>query len=375
MQLVISFIIFLHIWHVQAGINYQSATVQLSDWVAKTQTEEENVIECARGCNEMYEKDMSCNAVIFYDEPGNVLCTRGLYKAPPSNKTGLRIAWASGINVGLPAWFAIDRNLGTAGDYLDKNIFLGDKKDPLPWLALDLTSYEKVSKVGMVQADNPSAQKMKNVEIRVGYDKPPPGGSPGTPLTSNMLCALFAGPAIQATTTMQECTSPVIGRYVTLQLMEPVFGVNVNSPVWNEILIFSEPAEYDGDSVEILLRTDPVLGTCPSTHPYAYAGGTRCCSAEMEDLSTGDDWKTMGSRGLLHFDSQTCGSPKDIPCPGPAPCYNYQYQRYACYYKGVDIAGDLAAAGKEDTVEKCRQFAENTAGSTAFVYLPTNKGC
>ena len=45
----------------------------------------------------------------------------------------------------------------------------------------------------------------------------------------------------------------------------------------------------------------------------------------LEDLS-GSSWKTSGSRGMLQFNSLSCGSGGSVDCP-VSPCLNYNYQK------------------------------------------------
>ena len=357
-------------------IDYSIAKVPIAEWleVALTPTVEECVIDCAEGCNKMYEIDMSCNAVI-YDESNN-LCTRAAYVAPPSEGTGLRIAWASSAH--LAAWFAIDRYL--YGSRAKSNIWLGSRAEH-PWYAVDLILTQKVWKVEMVQRPHDCASKMRNIEIRVGHDRPFPRNTNGDKLyKSNTICGFFGGPAVKNTTATVECSTPILGRYVTLQqTITYECETDIAGVSWSEILILSEPAEYSGPSIEILLREstedDPHPGTCPKSHPYAYNGGAGCCEMGMEDISSGNDWVTKGSHGLLHYDSTTCGK-TTVPCPGKDSCYNYQFQRYACYYEGVNAkSSDMDVRNGVESVEECHEHALSIAGSEGFTYLKRRKRC
>ena len=143
----------------------------------------------------------------------------------------------------------------------------------------------------------------------------------------------------------------------------------------SEVLIVSSPAVFEGEKIEILLRSSPVLGQCPSDYPYAYLGGASCCSSGMEDTG----WFEEGSFGLLNFDSLTCGGSKSTcPTNNTAPCYNYQYQRYSCIIeKGGELVGTDYITGTEDNIEKCLELAAKTAGSTGIIWLgdANNKYC
>ena len=224
----------------------------------------------------------------------------------------------------------------------------------------------------MVQSSNAQrAPNTKNIEIRVGNEKPFASNTGGDTLyTTNTVCGLFKGPAVADVTDSIECLVPLTGRYVTLQRIIEFAEHTVLS--MNEVLIVSSPAVFEGEEIEILLRSSPVLGQCPSNYPYAYLGGASCCSSGMEDTG----WFEEGSFGLLNFDSLTCGGGKTTcPTNNTAPCYNYQYQRYSCFIEEVDISGYDDNIGKEDNIEKCLERATKTAGSSGFLWYEQIKNC
>ena len=205
MEFFFSVLLFVPAWPIQAAqISYHAARVPLSEWLAATHTHsvEECDIECARGCNTMWEKDFSCNAVIFDESSDD--CTRALVLAPsPNTSTGLRIAFTSDARNGHPPFFAINRRLdGTAKNW---DIYLSSGKENHSWFAVDLITAQKVKKVGIVQRVTIYAEYIKDIEIRVGDEKPFPGWTNGDTLyKSNTVCGFFAGPGIAGATDMVE---------------------------------------------------------------------------------------------------------------------------------------------------------------------------
>ena len=274
---------------------------------------EECSLDCGELCNHVFETDQSCNAYIF-DESNNV-CTRALYEAEPSLElkgTGLRVAWSSNSGTEMSA---IDGNENT--------LFQTGTSETLPWLAIDLVWPEQVKKVEIIKT--PKKEKLTHdIEVRVGNEKPFKDGFKGkTKYTTNSVCGVFKGPGRRGIESSVTCSTPLTGRYVTLQKIVPsTYTYTVyttdgsprnktkNNPLnFMEVVIDSSPVETGGGKFEILLRQEPYPGQCTSEHPYAISLGESCCSVG----SSASYW------------SSSCKG-KKLACFKP-PCLNFQYMK------------------------------------------------
>ena len=304
MKLKILFLGIISVSGLLSGIDYAVQEIPLSAWLSLShvQTVERGVLQCAKSCNDMFEKDQSCNAVIF--DESNDVCTRALYAPKPAEPTGLRTAWASIVNGN--SWKecnAIDGNPET--------IFSTKfGRQDFPWLAIDLIWTEEVTKVEMTNWDRNEALT-KDIEVRVGFEKPfeKIGAIRDTLYTSNNVCGVFHGPGEKNSIASIPCTTPLLGRYVTLQkvVKEERSGFN-----WVEVKIETSP--YSCEKIEILLRSDPIHTTpdqCPKDYPYAFYYGHFCCDV-VDQVSPSSTY---------------CSGDCDqrTRCSAP-PCSNYQYQ-------------------------------------------------
>ena len=180
--------------------------------------------------------------------------------------------------------------------------------------------------------------------------------------TTNAICGVFEGPGVSGITSTVSCSTTLIGRYVTLQRIGIPDIIALN---FVEILIESTP---ETEKIEIFLQSTAATdGQCPSSYPYAYASGDKCCSRNVdEDRQPG--WEGKGSMGFLHFDSTGCAGNNSVMCANP-PCMNYLYQRYGCYMEDVDLTTkDVLGYGPTDNPEKCEELALNTPGANGFVW-------
>ena len=305
-------IIFSTILMIRGDINidYWPTKIPLSDWLAAphVQTVEDCPIDCGEGCNKMFDKDLSCNAIIF-DESNNV-CTRAFYSpGPPFDQrgTGLRVAWASSLySPGYNEKKAIDGN--HANGFFHSAAKSGER---FPWLAIDLVWPEKVTKVKMISRKEYES-RTSDIEVRVGFEKPFEKRTNGDTLfKANSVCGVFKGPAIPDIASSVPCSTPLLGRYITVQKIVEVVPTLTDLNLV-EVIIDSSPTvgpENEIEMIEILLRENPAPGECPSDNPYAYNYGYGCCS------------KGTGSS----FYEETC-SGEAAPCFG-TPCLHYQYRQ------------------------------------------------
>jgi hypothetical protein len=357
--------IFIHFCICVQGIriiDYVSERIPLGDWIGMklNQSVERSALECSIGCNNLFDLEMSCNAIIF--DASNNVCTRAWFITGPTDDTGLRVAWASSVYTPLEAWFAIDRNV--RGSATDENIFhSAENGEKFPWLAVDLITAHKVTEVTMLGRKD-YEHRTVDIEIRVGHEKPFDKDTNGDTLyTTNTVCGMFDGPGLSGATSTVKCSAESIGRYVTLQRIKE----HQNSPLnWVEVLIESMPVETK--KIEILLRTTPVAGQCPSSHPFAFFGGEKCCSTNLENHPSGatTGWEGTGSRGFLNFDSTKCFD-QSVNCLRP-PCMNYEFQRYGCYMEDADLTteGNLGF-WRSDSPEECEEQA-HAKGADGFFW-------
>ena len=180
-------------------IDYVSERIPLGDWIGMklNQSVERSALECSIGCNNLFDLDMSCNAIIF--DASNNVCTRAWFITGPTDDTGLRVAWASSVYSPLEAWFAIDRNV--RGSATDENIFhSAENGEKFPWLAVDLITAHKVTEVTMLGRKD-YEHRTVDIEIRVGHEKPFDKDTNGDTLyTTNTVCGMFEGPGLSGKT-------------------------------------------------------------------------------------------------------------------------------------------------------------------------------
>ena len=334
MPLFILTLLELSFVHGDIHIDYHPTKIPLGSWLdlPHLQTVEECVIDCGEKCNEEYDRDGSCNSFIF--DESNDVCTRALYVAGAAEDTGLRVAWASSQFEDRSASLLIDRNT------IGHQHFLSDKTDTLPWVAIDLVTEHKVTKVDLVERKITDFRlaylRATNIEIRVGNDKPYKYGTRGSSLyRNNKVCGLFEGPAKPGGTSSVPCTAPLTGRYITIQKIVPGDAATDTITInWAEVIIESSPVSTTGgEKIEILLREptedSPAPGQCTSDYPFAFKNGDKCCSTGSENNSD-PAWVDKWSFGFLNYASKTCGG-KSIICGAP-PCLNHEFKVDYNYY-------------------------------------------
>ena len=146
---------------------------------------------------------------------------------------------------------------------------------------------------------------------------------------------------------------------------------------FTEVVLEAEPV-LQMETTKVFLRSsndDVAEGQCPESHPYAFAKGTKCCKGNMENhpKSGKTGWELLGSRGLLHFDSEACFYPF-VSCDQEL-CLNFEYRKYPCYMEDVDITtetnlGYIPTATPED----CERMALNVSAA-AFVWTKLDQIC
>ena len=208
---------------------------------------------------------------------------------------------------------------------------MSGNKGTHPWVAIDLLTEHRVTKVDLVERKRfkDGALRTKDIEIRVGNDKPyKHGTSESTLYKNNKVCGLFEGPGEAEGISSVPCTAPLIGRYVTIQKIVPEDSLRHRPINFAEVIIESSPVSTTGgNKIEILLREptedSPAPGQCTSDYPFAFKHGDKCCSTGYEDNSD-PDWVDKWSYGFLNYGSDTCGG-KTIDCGAP-PCLNHEFQ-------------------------------------------------
>ena len=94
---------------------------------------------------------------------------------------------------------------------------------------------------------------------------------------------------------------------------------------WTEVFFTSEPVAIGSNKRKI--ETKNINGQCPSSHPFAFNNGTKCCQTHLE--SRPSSWHPTEHQGLLHYNSQSCYE-ADISCPY-SKCINENAQSYTCF--------------------------------------------
>ena len=173
---------------------YLRTSVALSDWEeSKTQQSTASLLECAEVCQFMSAS--VCNAFLY--EESDKLCWTGLAATVPPQvpPTGLRVAWSSSTEAKCHPWFTIDNRNWKS--WSKKNIFHTTDVDKYPWLAIDLITVHRVTKVKMhYRSACCGKERTVNIEVRVGNLRPFKSGTRRYTMYSfNAVCGLFKGPA------------------------------------------------------------------------------------------------------------------------------------------------------------------------------------
>ena len=95
---------------------------------------------------------------------------------------------------------------------------------------------------------------------------------------------------------------------------------------WTEVYFTSKQVEVGSKKRKIETKVNN--GYCPSSHPYAFKSGTKCCQTNLETKPA--TWVASDYGGLLHYHSDQCYGRNEIKCPF-ANCINKDLTSYACY--------------------------------------------
>ena len=97
-----------------------------------------------------------------------------------------------------------------------RDIFHSDG-EPFPWLEIELETERMIT--GLFILNNyRNGDRLKELVVRVGNAKVP-DGQRGTQLTTNDVVGNFAGPGEDGETYMIEFSTPVRGKFISLQLL------------------------------------------------------------------------------------------------------------------------------------------------------------
>ena len=98
---------------------------------------------------------------------------------------------------------------------------------------------------------------------------------------------------------------------------------------WTEVYFTFEPVEVSSKKRKIETKVNN--GYCPSSHPYAFKNGKRCCQTNLETKPT--TWVPSNYEGLLRYNSDVCYGKtehNEVSCPF-GKCINKDLSSYACY--------------------------------------------
>ena len=282
----------------------------------KIYIKERSAVECGLKCH----RNISCTAIDYVE--ANRSCT--LIQLTKRSR-GLTIAWASSVLNRNYASRVVDGSIKTN---MFHSVHNGDK---CAWLALDLLTPHEVSGVKLIERNDNYAYRSKNVEVRVGNEKPFDRNTNGNSMyATNQICGQIEKPGIPGGTTHLECKIPLQGRYVTLQRKEDGNVLN-----WMEVVIETNSLTSMESKITVLMdvkrrallvpRCDHRVdySECPANFPYAVRQGEICCSEA--DSTT-------------NFDAPSCENGDPYEC-ADKPCINYGCQPYSCYLQDMTITG------------------------------------
>ena len=345
--------------HVYGNVLYLAKSVPKLEWLAAVHSKVvvKSAVHCGILCVKKYDLNMSCNSLI-YDESDNT-CSMALYHMiPAGGEQGLRVAWSSSVSDENVAWFAIDRQVGNDLAFFSTK----DNEDEYPWLAIDLIRPENVKRVE-IRNRITYERRTRDIEIRVGYEKPFARETKGDTLyTTNTVCGFYAGPAAKGSNSVVECSVPVPGRFITLQRIK-----TSSEPALNivEVIVETEPLNEKPEAINVLERPSN-NGQCPEEYPFAFQGGSRCCQGSFEDAPS----EASSKDGFIDYDSDVCSNGDDIACVGVGGCMNYQYQRYPCKTEPLFIYGTGSGCGVHETFteEECEESAKDNKEAIAYFW-------
>ena len=123
--------------------------------------------------------------------------------------------------------FAID------GKISNSHTKLFHSRDRLfPWLEVGLPSPTNITNVTIVNRASCCGNRLKSVEVRAGMEKIP-DGSKGQKLEINTICGHFAGPGENGATYVITCNTPILAKYITIQLLSENY-LQINEMTINE---------------------------------------------------------------------------------------------------------------------------------------------
>ena len=97
--------------------------------------------------------------------------------------------------------------------------FASKQNEKYPWLELELFDVKVVECVKIINVDW-QPQRLNNVEVRVGNFK---AKTTKSRLDQNDICFQYRGPGKRGEKIMISCSSDLVGRYVTIQMIEGKF--------------------------------------------------------------------------------------------------------------------------------------------------------
>ncbi len=166
-------------------------------------------------------------------------------------------------------------------------------------------------------------------------------------------------------------------------------GLVRSTPEWNACLWHKETSTcelgyIDADAskqpnpvkvkfrVSMLINGKPRTMSCPSTHPYSFLDGKKCCTRNLE---SGYKNKATGSRGPLLHNSTTCGF-ESVYCSDGwlcTSCFTYK-NRFQIPFADIGFgvgAYNVLILSLDDCQAKC----EEESACKAWVLKISNNEC
>ena len=104
---------------------------------------------------------------------------------------------------------------------------------------------------------------------------------------------------------------------------------------------------------------------CPTTHPYSFLNGKKCCDRNVEVNFLN---KANGTRGLLLHDSTTCGF-KSVFCPAGWLCTANSLYKNRLQMPFINIASQAGYASVALGLDDCQARCEGDPACKAWVVM------
>ena len=104
----------------------------------------------------------------------------------------------------------------------NKNSFYASSDQPTvqPWVQLELETHCIVSVIKITNRVLCCGERLSDVEVRVGHVSATSVTAQQQGLSTNQLCGKFDGPGSNGQVVLIECSPPITGKYITIQIKD-----------------------------------------------------------------------------------------------------------------------------------------------------------